>query len=125
MALEQRQLNVGHSIEFRLMKRDRHSLLPQPVHHNPTVDSSVLSCQEQKPMYLAKAGANHIFSKLLLCTPEDVKEILQSAKEELLSKYEEEKDCPESCFIEQALERISLRQEMNLVTDDDTNISSV
>ena len=76
-------------------------------------------------MYLAKAGANHIFSKLLLCTPEDVKEILQSAKEELLSKYEEEKDCPESCFIEQALERISLRQEMNLVTDDDTNISSV
>jgi len=118
VALEQRQFKVGHTIEFRLMKRDRHSLLPQPVHHDSTACNSASNSHEQKPMYLTTAGANHVFSKLLLCTPEDVNEILKSAKEELLLQYEEEKDCPESCFIQQALERILLRQEANTLTTD-------
>jgi len=113
VALEQRQFQVGHTIEFRLMKRDRHSLLPRPVHHNPTVCSSAVSLEQSKPMYLTKAGANHVFSKLLLCTPKDVNEILRSEEKELLLQYENEKDCPESCFIQLALERISLSREKN------------
>jgi len=118
VALEQRQFNVGHTIEFRLMKRDRHSLLSQPVHHNPELGSSASGSQEQKPMYLTKAGENHVFSNLLLCTPQDVNEILKSAKQELLLQYEDEKDCPESCFIQQALEQISFRQETDpLIVD--------
>ena len=106
------------------MKRDRHSLLSQPVHYNPELGSSASGSQEQKPMYLTKAGENHVFSNLLLCTPQDVNEILKSAKQELLLQYEDEKDCPESCFIQQALEQICFRQETDpLIVD--SNIVSV
>ena len=49
------------------MKRDRHSLLSQPVHHNPELGSSASGSREQKPMYLTKAGENHVFSNLGYC----------------------------------------------------------
>ena len=108
MALQQRQLNVGDVVDMRLMKRDRHSLIPQPVFHSSS-EGGV--CPTAKPLFLSKAGANHVFSKLLLCTPEEVvSEILQSEKAQLLVQYADEKDCPESCFIQQALELLAIRE---------------
>ncbi|KAI9550684.1 hypothetical protein GHT06_006508 [Daphnia sinensis] len=108
VALEQRNLKVGDVLEMRLMKRERHSLQPQPVSGSKGFDLS--PCQP-KPKYLGKVGEDHVFSKLLLCTPNEVVNlILQWEKSELLAQLESEKDCPESCFIQQALELLAVRE---------------
>ena len=62
-------------------------------------------------MNLAGAGERQVYSKLLLCKPEDVvKLILMEEKRELELQLEVEKDCPESCFIQQALELLKDRE---------------
>lgn len=90
------------------MKRNRHSLQPQPVTRSQTTNPAALS---QKPSYLGKAGEHQVFSKLLLCTPKEVVDlILHWEKYELQAQLEAEKDCPESCFIQQALELLAVRE---------------
>lgn len=107
MALEQRSLKIGDVLEMRLMKRDRHSLIPQTVSHS----KGQRVASKQKPSYLGKAGEDHVFSKLLLCTPNEVVDlILHWEKIELQTQLETEKDCPESCFIQQALELLEVRE---------------
>lgn len=92
---------------MRLMKRDRHSLQPQMVSR---AKGSTVNTEIRKPCYLGEAGEEHVFSKLLLCTPNDVVNlILHWEKSELLQQLEAEKDCPESCFIQQALDLLALR----------------
>ncbi|XP_046463369.1 RING finger protein 10-like [Daphnia pulex] len=113
VALEQRNLKVGDALEMRLMKRDRHSLQPQPVSRS---QESGVPSKQLKPSYLGKVGEDHVFSKLLLCTPNEVANlILQWEKTELQTQLESEKDCPESCFIQQALELLAVRENSTAV----------
>lgn len=108
VALEQRNLKVGDILEMRLMKRERHSLQPQPVSRSNPLS---IASNQPKPSYLGKAGEDHVFSKLLLCTPNEVVDlILHWEKQELLAQLDAEKDCPESCFIQQALELLTVRE---------------
>lgn len=94
------------------MKRDRHSLLPQPISRSKSFEASY----KQRPSYLGKAGEDQVFSKLLLCTPNEVVDlILNWEKIELQTQLEAEKDCPESCFIQQALELLLVREQNTAV----------
>lgn len=112
VALEHRQLRLGQVLEMRLMRRERHSLQPQPVTSTENV-----GIMKGSLAYLQKAGSHHVYSKLLLATPTDVVEsILQWEKRDLQRQWEEEKDCPEACFIQQALELLADR-ERNLICD--------
>lgn len=93
---------------MRLMRRERHSLQPQPVSGSKGFDPAP---HQPKPKYLGKVGEDHVFSKLLLCTPNEVVNlILQWERSELQAQLESEKDCPESCFIQQALELLAVRE---------------
>lgn len=90
------------------MKRDRHSLEPQPVRRTSHQKAPQL-------LHLAEAGEDQVFSKLLLCGPHEVVGLILSAeKAELEAQLEAEKDCPESCFIQQALEQLSMRESSSL-----------
>ena len=94
-------------MEMRLMKRDRHSLEPQPVRRN----SGSAKASPRQLMHLSEEVERHVFSKLLLCSPEEVARlILSNEKAELEAQFEAEKDCPESCFIQQALEQLAVRE---------------
>ena len=104
---------MGDVLEMKLMKRDRHSLQPQPVSRSKEFE---FPSKHQKPSYLGKVGEDHVFSKILLCTPNEVVDlILQWEKSELQTQLEVEKDCPESCFIQQALELLALRESSTAV----------
>lgn len=88
------------------MKRERYSLQPQPVRRTS-------SSETEQPyfIHLFTPGEDHVFKKLLACTPNDVLlHILPEERRELEKQYEAEKDCPESCFIQQALELLSSRE---------------
>ena len=114
VTLEQRQLKVGDTVDMRLMKRERHSLQPQPVTHAAKSGSPV-SSQLAQPAYLSQVGQDHVYSKLLLATPQDVgKFILHWERLELLEQWDKEKDCPEACFIQQALDLLSQRESQTL-----------
>lgn len=95
------------------MKRERHSLQPQLVSGCKGFDAV---SDQPKPNYLGKVGEDHVFSKLLLCTPEEVGSlILQWERHELQTRLETEKDCPESCFIQLALELLQVRENSTAV----------
>ena len=111
ITLEQRQFRVGDEIEMTLMKRDRHSLQPQPLDQNGQAHQKY-NIDLSKPMQLKRNDENSVFSKLLLCTPRDVIDLILSfEKLELQKQWEEEKECPESCFIQQALDLLAAREE--------------
>ena len=111
ITLEQRQFRVGDEIEMTLMKRDRHSLQPQPLGQNGQAHQKY-NIDLSKPMQLKRNDENSVFSKLLLCTPRDVIDLILSfEKLELQKQWEEEKECPESCFIQQALDLLAAREE--------------
>lgn len=117
--MEQQKWKIGDILEMKLMKRERHSLEPEPVSHvKPKLGF-------HQPMNLAGAGERQVYSKLLLCKPEDVvKLILMEEKRELELQLEVEKDCPESCFIQQALELLKDR-EMTSVSQFSEAVESV
>ena len=116
VALEHRQLKIGEIAEMRLMKRDRHSLSPRPVTYDTSV--SINKHVQQQAAYLTTAGENHVYSKLLLATPRDVVElILRPEQKDLECQWEQEKECPESCFIEQALQLLAWRMSATMTSD--------
>lgn len=96
--------NVNEEITFKLMKRDRGSLLPIPVEEcNRKVVTGLLSLNE--------TDIDTTYSKLLLASPDDVMSIIQIERMELNSQLLDNEGCPEICFIEQALELLKEREE--------------
>lgn len=106
IALEQRAFVVGDVIELKLMKRERFSLQPQPVRR-----INVNHAAQPYMIHYLNPGEDHVFNKLLACTPNDIlKFTLPEERRELEAQFEAEKDCPEACFIQQALELLSERE---------------
>lgn len=106
IALEQRAFGVGDVIELKLMKRERFSLQPQPVRR-----MNAIQTDQPFMIHQLKPGEDHVFNKLLACTPNDVLRLmLPEERRELEAQFEAEKDCPEACFIQQALELLSQRE---------------
>ena len=95
--------NLGEEITFKLMKRDRGSLLPIPVEEcNRKPITGLLS--------LTETEIDITYSKLLLAKPEDVLSIIKMEKLELESQLADNEGCPEVCFIEQAMELLKERE---------------
>lgn len=97
--------NVNEEITFKLMKRERGSLLPIPVEQSDRKNITGL-------LSLTEREIDTVYSKLLLAKPHEVMSILQVERMELKSQLLENEECPELCFIEQALELLNEREEM-------------
>lgn len=106
--------NVSEEVIFKLMKRERSSLLPIPVEESNQVPVSGL-------LSLRETSIDTTYSKLLLAKPEDVMSIIQTERMELKNQLTENEGCPEVCFIEQALELLKEREEGIKKTLKETN----
>lgn len=102
IAVPHMQLSVGEEVTMRLMKRERGSLVALPVEQcgiRPT--DQLLSVSE--------TAVDTVHSKLLLATPQEVISIVDHERSELEKQLSEEENCPETCFIEQAINLLSER----------------
>jgi len=96
------EFNINDDIEFRLMRRDRNSLFALPVEqYFPEVNDKHPSINDKVTSY----------SQLVLASPTQVaKGIIAKERFELEDQYRAEKDEPEACFIEEALQYLSQRE---------------
>ena len=96
------EFNVHDEIEFRLMRRDRNSLFALPVEqYFPEVNEKHPSINDKLTSY----------SQLVMASPTQVaRGIISKERLELEDQYRAEKDEPEACFIEEALQYLSQRE---------------
>jgi len=112
LAVPHNTFSTGSTIQMRLMKRERNSLFAVPaaadfLHDFPAVNMP---------------GLDRSFVKLLKASSVQVKDnILARERRELMKQWEEEKDQPESCFIQEALTLLSKREVEAVVTGGDLN----
>jgi len=97
----QHNFSTGEGIKMTLMKRERNSLFAVPVSQKFMQDNPEITNME----------VDKSFVKLLTANPEQIKkEILTRERMELEKQWEEEKDQPEACFIQEALKLLDERQ---------------
>ncbi|XP_034188782.1 E3 ubiquitin-protein ligase RNF10 [Osmia lignaria lignaria] len=99
----QSTLNLGDSITLRLMRREKGSLLAVPV------GSVAQSPTNFFP--LSETISSRVYSKLLLANTEDVMNIIECERVQLKVELLDNPDSPENCYIEQALDELSKREE--------------
>ncbi|XP_063239147.1 E3 ubiquitin-protein ligase RNF10 isoform X2 [Bacillus rossius redtenbacheri] len=102
LAIPHAHFPVGSEITLRLMKREKGSLIATPAAEFDTHPGRLLSVSE--------TALDTVYSKLLLATSAEVLPIIDCERKELEIQLAEEKDSPEMCFIEQALELLKHRQ---------------
>jgi len=97
-----KEFQVNDEIELCLMRRDRNSLFALPMdQYFPDVNEKHPNVQDKLVSY----------SNLLLATPAQVVQgIIAKERFELEDQYRSEKDEPEACFIEEALQYLSQRE---------------
>ena len=97
-----KEFNAGDEIEMCLMRRERHSLFALPV------DKYFAQVNEKHPNLGDKYNS---YSNLVLASPSQVVQgIIFQERSELEAQYRDEKDEPEACFIEEALQYLSQRE---------------
>ncbi|XP_003705539.1 E3 ubiquitin-protein ligase RNF10 [Megachile rotundata] len=99
----QSTLNLGDTVTLRLMRREKGSLLAVPV------GSVTQSPTNFFP--LSEAISSQVYSKLLIANSEDVMNIIECERAQLKIELLNYPDSPENCYIEQALEELSKREE--------------
>ena len=93
--------NTGDTVSMTLMKRERNSVFAVPVNKNFLADYPEV-CQ---------SGVDPDFVKIFTAAPDQVKtNIIDKERRELEKQWEEEKDQPESCFIQEALKLLQQRE---------------
>lgn len=97
-----KEFQVNDEIELCLMRRDRNSLFAMPVdQYFPEVNAKHPNVNDRFTSH----------SNLLLATPAQVVQgIIAKERFELEDQYRAEKDEPEACFIEEALQYLSQRE---------------
>ncbi len=97
-----KECNIGDEIELCLMRRERNSLFALPVgDYFPEVNNKHPSLQDKVTSH----------SRLVLANPGQVaRTILAKERQELEDQYRTDKDEPEACFIEEALQYLSQRE---------------
>lgn len=95
--------NIGDQITFRLMKRERGSLIASPVsQYDARASYGLLSVAEDK--------LDVIYSKLLTADVDQISLIIEKETAELKLQISENEGCPELCFIEQAMQLLEERK---------------
>jgi len=109
VAVPQSNFSTGSTIQMKLMKRERNSLFAVPATDTFLDDFPAVN----------KPGVDRSFVKLLKATPRQVKDnILARERRELEKQWNEEKDQPESCFIQEALTFLQSRELEAIITLD-------
>lgn len=109
VAVPQTNFSTGSTIEMKLMKRERNSLLAVPATDEVLDDFPAVN----------KPGLNRSFVKLLKASSAQVRDnILARERRELEKQWEEEKSQPEACFIQEALTLLASREVEALITTD-------
>eukprot|EP00092_Neocalanus_flemingeri_P016584 GFUD01017944.1.p1 GENE.GFUD01017944.1~~GFUD01017944.1.p1 ORF type:complete len:763 (-),score=229.83 GFUD01017944.1:609-2897(-) len=109
VAVPQENFSTGSSVQMKLMKRERNSLFAVPSTDKFLDDFPAVN----------KPGVNRSFVKMLRATSGQVRDnILARERRELEKQWGEEKDQPEACFIQEALNFLASRELEALVTLD-------
>ncbi|XP_065423920.1 E3 ubiquitin-protein ligase RNF10 isoform X6 [Chrysemys picta bellii] len=115
VAMETRQYAIGDTITMQLMRREKSVLVALPKSKWLNVEHPIHLGDEQHSQ----------FSKLLLASREQVLQwVILEEKTALLQQYEEEKNTPEACFIEAAIQELKDR-EKTLTSLDQSSDSDV
>ncbi|XP_015434726.1 PREDICTED: RING finger protein 10 [Dufourea novaeangliae] len=99
----QSPLNSGDIVTLRLMRRERGSLLAVPVGsvtQNPT-----------NFFPAADAISKDVYSKLLIANTNDIMSVIEGERVQLKLEMSDNPDSPENCYIEEALNELSEREE--------------
>lgn len=104
--ITQYPINIGDTVNLRLMRRKRGSLLATPVQHTDTLDPINFITVTQH--------TEQIYSKLLIANDNDVSNIIKRERNELKREFNQDPQSPENCFIEQALNELVMREELIL-----------
>ena len=91
---------------FRLMRRERGSLIAMPVEEDFNTETVIPT------NFISLADYNkarQIYSKLLLASKSDVGDIIECEKVALEFELMEDPRSPENCFIQQALSELAIR----------------
>lgn len=109
VATETPLYSVGDTITMQLMRREKGVLLALPKSKWMKVEQPILLGDEHNMQY----------SKLLVASKEQIlQQVILEEKQALQRQYEEEKSCPESCFIEAAMEELQDREKSLSVLHD-------
>ncbi|XP_072443342.1 E3 ubiquitin-protein ligase RNF10 isoform X3 [Chiloscyllium punctatum] len=101
VAMETHQYSVEDTITMQLMRREKGALMALPKSMWMKVE----------PIYLGDEEYSR-YSKLLLATTQQVlQHVIDKEQAALLRQYEEEKDTPEACFIEAAMQELKFREQ--------------
>ncbi|MEE6518192.1 hypothetical protein FKM82_029031 [Ascaphus truei] len=102
VATETRLYAVGDTITMQLMRREKGVLVAMPKSKWMKLD---------KPIHLG--GEEHTqFSKLLLASQDQIlKQVIAGEKAALLQQHREERDTPEVCFVEAAIQDLQDRED--------------
>lgn len=98
-------LNVGQQITFQLMKRERNSLMACPV------SQFEIRTNQRPVLSVSEPDLDVGFCKLLTADKQEVLDIIEQEMKELEVEKTDNQDCPELCFIEQALDMCKQRKE--------------
>uniref|UniRef100_A0A4D5R9P8 E3 ubiquitin-protein ligase RNF10 n=1 Tax=Scolopendra viridis TaxID=118503 RepID=A0A4D5R9P8_SCOVI len=99
-----RNFVVGETITMRLMQRVKGSVF--------AMMKSQWKDRRGEFLHLDEDEEEKCFSKLLIATPKQVYDLVIAKERATLEKQlEEDKDCPEACFIESALQLLSEREQ--------------
>lgn len=110
-----KEFQINDEIELCLMRRERNSLFALPV------DQYFAGVNEKHPTVNDKLTS---YSNLVLATPgQVVNGIIARERYELEQQYRDEKDEPEACFIEEALQYLSQRESGIDITDQHSTIT--
>lgn len=90
------------------MKRLRGSLTAYPIEHYPS------SIEENTLYDMLQLETNGIYSKLVLADRSQVISIIERESNELRAQLLEDENCPEKCFIEQAITLLKDREDFVL-----------
>jgi len=104
IAIPHSAFNVNEYLTLRLMKRAQGSLTAVPVDEAKISRNVLLNMSETK--------VNTVYSKLLLANNSEVMSIIDRERSELNAQLIEDENCPEKCFIDQALNQLIDREKI-------------
>lgn len=101
------------------MKRLRGSLIAYPIDHN-------ISIEEENSLYnMSQIESHGIYSKLVVANRAQVLAIIERESAELQAQLLEDEECPEKCFIEQAITLLKDRESFVMMKEGDDDVEDV
>ncbi|XP_078039457.1 E3 ubiquitin-protein ligase RNF10 [Augochlora pura] len=101
--ITQSTLNIGDIVTLRLMRREKGSLLAVPVGSTSQNPTNFFSA--------AETISNEVYSKLLIANTDVIMNIIECERVQLKLEMLDNPHSPENCYIEQALNDLSKREE--------------